>query len=73
MNNTVSSFKVAVKTLKASDGQPLSVETCDELRCELDIMRKLNHHNVVKVKAVFQDERKVLIIMEYIEGGSLDK
>jgi serine/threonine protein kinase len=34
-------------------------------------MRKLNHPNITKILEMFEDEKYILIIMEYINGGNL--
>ena len=36
------------------------------------LLQGLNHDNVVKIKGIFHDAAKVLIIMEYMREGSLD-
>ena len=65
--------EVAIKKLKDKDSDCYSLEAQDEMRRELDIMKNLNHENVVKIKGIFADENKVLIIMEYLKEGSLDR
>ena len=38
---------------------------------ETNLMRKLNHPNITKILEMFEDEKYILIIMEYINGGNL--
>ncbi len=45
----------------------------EEIQRELDIMKSLNHENVVKIKGVLQESSRVIIIMEYVPEGSLDR
>ena len=49
----------------------------EEMQRELDIMRSLSHDNVVQIKGILHDESndssKVIIIMEYVREGSLDR
>ena len=35
-----------------------------------NLMRKLNHPNITKILEMFEDEKYILIIMEYINGGN---
>ena len=34
-------------------------------------MKKLNHPNITKILEMFEDDKYILIIMEYINGGNL--
>ena len=56
---------VAVKVIK----RPQSVD----LTCEVDILRRLAHPNIVKYFGCMYDEdaKSLLIAMEYVSGGSL--
>ena len=38
---------------------------------ELNILKQLDHPNIVKIFEYFQDETNVYLIMEYLRGGSL--
>jgi len=38
---------------------------------ETNLMRKLNHPNITKILETFEDDKFILIIMEYINGGNL--
>ena len=38
---------------------------------ETNLMKKLNHKNVTKILEMFEDDKYILIIMEYINGGNL--
>ena len=38
---------------------------------EIEIMKKLNHKNIVKLKEIIYTQKEILIIMEYINGISL--
>ncbi|CAD5229121.1 unnamed protein product [Bursaphelenchus okinawaensis] len=59
--------KVAVKICKDQLTKVLIKEMMDEAR----IMRSLDHVNVVKFLGVAVDHAPVMIIMKYVEGGSL--
>ena len=36
-------------------------------------MKKLSHDNIVKIRGVLQDGPNIVIVMEYIREGSLDR
>jgi len=40
---------------------------------EINLLKKLEHGNIVKYIDTIYQEKKLTIIMEYVENGSLDK
>lgn len=38
---------------------------------EIEIMRMLNHENIIKLHEVYEDEKKVYLILDLLEGGEL--
>lgn len=38
---------------------------------EIEIMRMLNHENIIKLHEVYEDEKKVYLILDILEGGEL--
>ena len=38
---------------------------------EINLLRQLDHPNIVKVYEYFQDDKNVYIIMEHLKGGNL--
>ena len=36
---------------------------------EIKIMQKLKHPNIAKFHGAYQDNKKVLLLMEYLDGG----
>ena len=44
----------------------------NDMKKETDILKKLNHHNIIKYKESLEDDFKTYIVLEYIEGGTLD-
>lgn len=38
---------------------------------EIEIMRMLNHKNIIKLHEVYEDEKKVYLILDLLEGGEL--
>ena len=41
------------------------------LKAEIDIMRGIDHPNIIKLHSVYESEVYVYLVMEYIDGGSL--
>ena len=63
---------VAVKMVKQhKDINNDSPQLLFEMQRELDIMKRLSHHNVVKIKGVLLEDEGI-IIMEFVKEGSLD-
>ena len=63
--------EVAVKLLKDVNDQGAE----KEIQHELELMEKLNHENVVRIKGCLNmlNEGMVAIVMEYVREGSLGK
>ncbi|NDJ78361.1 MAG: protein kinase, partial [Chloroflexi bacterium] len=61
---------VAIKLLKPeiTDAQPDLIERFDR---EGEALRQLNHPNIVKMLATFEEDDRHYIVMEYVSGGSL--
>src|SRR5262245_59793190 len=61
---------VAIKTLRAdaSDWQPTAF---DRFQREAELLRQLNHPNIIETIATFTHDERAYIVMEYAEGGSL--
>ena len=43
----------------------------DELRNEINVMRSLDHPNIVKAYEVYETETNIYVLMEYCSGGDL--
>jgi|TARA_B110000305_G_scaffold210631_1_gene244479 serine/threonine protein kinase len=63
----------AIKVMKATaSAKPQDDEvTVDEIRNEIDVMRKLQHPNVIYVKEYFVQSGKFYIVMSLLKGGEL--
>jgi TolB-like protein/predicted Ser/Thr protein kinase len=61
--------RFAIKVLK----EELRPEALTQLREEVRKTRKLSHPNIVDVHSVNVDGQKLYVLMEYLEGKSLDK
>lgn len=62
---------VAIKTLRtdAADWQPDALE---RFRREAELLRQLNHPNIIQVVATLEQDAQTYIVMEYADGGSLN-
>lgn len=61
-------FKWAVKII---DKTRLNEAEKELLRSEISILKLLNHPNVVEMKEVFEDKKKMFVVLELAEGGEL--
>ena len=68
--NVLSGRIVAIKSFN-KDKLKKSNENLKKILHETNIMRELNHPNITKILEVFEDDKFILIIMEYINGGNL--
>jgi len=49
----------------------LSKEDKAALEVEIDIMKQVNHPNIVKMYEIYEDEKYVYIVMEMLSGGEV--
>lgn len=63
LNTTTGAF-AACKVVKQDKDQG---ETCNEI----DLLKKLSHPNIVRMYGYEENEKEILIIMEFCESGSL--
>lgn len=59
----------AVKIFRKSVLQTKKVT--EQLHKEIEILKKIDHPNIIKIFEYFEDEKKMYIIMEKCEGGEL--
>lgn len=64
----VTGEKVAIKV---SDKRQQKQRSLDEMLKEADIMKRLDHHNIIKVREIIDTENTFYIIMEYASNGDL--
>ena len=62
---------VAIKSFNKKNLDSPNNENMKKIIYETNLMRKLNHPNITKILEMFEDEKYILIIMEYINGGNL--
>ena len=64
-------MKVAIKIINKS-----SIKTQEDnqlVRSEIDIMKLCHHPNIIKLLDHFENSEYIFIVMEYIEGGTLNQ
>lgn len=72
-------FAVVKKCKKKSDGQLYAIKIIDKNKVEdmndidreIDIMGKIEHPNIIRLFEVFDEPKKMSLIMELVEGGEL--
>ena len=57
--------------LKAIDKTSLTMKEKDFLREEIQIIRQIQHPNVVVMKDVYETAKDMYILMECVQGGEL--
>lgn len=65
------SAPVAIKLLKA-EAAAYDPDAIERFMREAEVLRQLNHPNMVKVLASMQEDDRHYIVMEYVRGGSLN-
>ena len=61
--------KVAIKILKKK--KIIHKEDVERIEREINILKKLDHINVIKIYKINEDDEKYYIVMEYCENGEL--
>ena len=62
----------AMKILKLEEDERLSKEEKEKyFKSEIELLKKLNHPNIVKYYKSFREEDQLYIIMEYFDNGDL--
>ena len=61
--------KVAIKIMKKS--QIINQDDLIRIDREIQMLKSLNHENVIKIYNIFEDIKRFYIIMEYCENGEL--
>jgi len=66
--NKFTGAKSAVKIVNRTD---ISPEDDLALKQEVDIMRQLNHPNIINCYDFFEEEKNYYVVLEYMDGGEL--
>mmetsp|Transcript_495 Transcript_495/g.1021 ORF Transcript_495/g.1021 Transcript_495/m.1021 type:complete len:454 (-) Transcript_495:194-1555(-) len=64
----VTGIKYAVKAISLANMQP---QTLIRLRREIQVLRSLNHKNIIQLYEIFEEEGTLFMIMELCTGGEL--
>ncbi|GAB4817522.1 hypothetical protein N2152v2_004568 [Parachlorella kessleri] len=77
-DDTLYAVKAVNKKLlrrQAQSGRTLGRNPVDDLKREVEVMRALDHPNLIKLREVIEDKEggKVLMVLEYASGGALVK
>ena len=59
---------VAVKQIEKREMQSADMELCLN---EIEILKVLNHDNVIRLIDVFENEKSIYMVLEYINGSNL--
>ncbi|TYZ68238.1 hypothetical protein PybrP1_007905 [[Pythium] brassicae (nom. inval.)] len=59
----------ALKILKKSE--ILRLQQLHHIKCEVEILSKIDHPFIVSYLGHFQDERRLYLVLEYVQGGEL--
>jgi ribosome assembly protein YihI (activator of Der GTPase) len=61
--------KYACKVVKKDD----DINDAETMAAELEIMKRLNHHNVVALYETFESPSIIWLVLEYVDGGDLNQ
>jgi len=74
-------FSIVYEASSKETGEKVAVKVIDKnkqddeqivlLQREISIMRKLDHPNIVKLYDVFDEEKTISLVLEYVRGGEL--
>lgn len=65
-------IKVALKTINIGNAVDLN-RAMKDFKREVEIMKKLNHRNIVRLLEFVDEPDRMVVVMEYIEHGSLER
>ncbi|KAF4662179.1 hypothetical protein FOL47_006380 [Perkinsus chesapeaki] len=69
IKNSADRTPFALKILKKSE--VIRLKQIEHVRAERQILEKLSHPFIVNLFATFQDEKRLFMLMEYVNGGEL--
>lgn len=76
-------FAKVHRAIRKRDGKTFAIKTVDKLKLvensrnmqsivrEIQILRKLNHPNIIKLYEVYENDLYIHIVLEYLNGGEL--
>ena len=57
--------------IKIVDKNNLTDSSMNDLISEIEVMKKVDHPNVVKLLNVFEDKKNICLVYEFMEAGDL--
>lgn len=63
----------AIKEVRLVDSDPLHKKVFHSLAIEAELIKKLDHPALPRIVDVFKSETTILVVMDYIEGATLEK
>jgi len=72
-------FSIVLEATNKKDGEQYAIKVIEkkmvdefeQLKREIDIMKKVNHKNILKLYDIYEDEHHVYIVMELVQGSEL--
>ena len=61
----------ALRAVKIINKKYLAEDEKKKLLCEIDILKKLDHPNILKLYEFFQDQKRYFLVTELCNGGEL--
>ena len=68
-----SGFNPIIRALKviSKDQMMVSENASEELKSEIEILKKLDHPNIMKIYEFFEDEKNIYLVNEFCGGGDV--
>lgn len=66
--NRATGERFAVKVLSK---KKMNQEDIDAAQTEIDILKRVDHPNIIKLFETFEDDRHFCLVMELVQGGEL--
>lgn len=61
----------AVRAVKIMKKDKINSSEQVRLRYEIDILKNLDHPNILRLYEVFEDNKHIFLVTEYCDGGEL--
>ncbi|KAJ9467031.1 hypothetical protein DIPPA_70155 [Diplonema papillatum] len=71
-NYCIKFLSKAMISKKTASGNPQAkMEGIKKIRDEIEIMKRLQHANIIQIYGTMESDTEIMIVMEYLEGGHL--
>lgn len=71
MQKCTSKITQEVRAVKIMDKSKMSAKEKVRLMYEIDILKNLDHPNIVRLYEVFEDKKSIYLVTELCQGGEL--